>query len=285
MTEFQRAVVVVETLEALVSNLCAGSAPNGSRAAAGAWELPTAVDYSFFVFDPPSRQEVASTCDDWVVVGTMSAFESQVSDELRSQFAEATKLFEELTPVMERMRRRFCARAELEVVRAQLCESLPEAGGNGVAAAEDVGSSGSKEARILASLLTRAMELERIATYGSKMADQASELIARFDAAHALYNTDVVPRIAAAVVAAEADAAEQQQAVLHAEALRAEVEGRQAREKEQRLLAELLEASERGLEQARLQAEMEARRREAAAWCAVPRPRAAMAAPCARAFS
>jgi len=291
MTEFRRAAASVDTLEVLVAALRAGSKTDVLLPTSSTLGCRAELDHTFFLFDPPSRQDVSSADDDWVVVGTTNDLTSQVSDELRAQFADTERLFEELAPVMERMRHRCCARAELEVIRAQLGEVLLEAalGDHVLAAAEDFISLAGSDKEISAALFTRALELERVATYGAKMAHQASELIVRFDIAQALYNTDVVPLIAAAVAAAEEEKAAQRAAVAHAEAARAELERKQAEEQDRRLLVQLLAASEQGLERYRLQEEaLQAQRQEAASWSVLPQrcgTLQAMAAPCGRAFS
>merc|ERR1740129_103787 len=276
MTEFQRAAAVVDTLEILVTGLsdgCITRLPSESKTGGMLEPADDLVRDAFFVFDPQPRQEISSTGDDWVVVGKMSAFDCQVSDASRTQFVRTRQLLEELAPVMERMRRRCRVRAELEVVRSQLSECLPEAHANAVAAVQDLVSSGGLEAQALEPLLTKALELERAATYGAKMAGQASELIARFDAAYALYNTDVVPRLAAAVAAAEADDAEQRAAAIQAEAALVDIKRQQAQEEERQLLARLLEASEQGLQRSRLHSEEQsaAKRRAEAAWTSASR--------------
>jgi len=289
MTEFRRAAASVERLEFLVAALCAGSKTDAQLLTLSEPSRAAEVNRTVFFFDPLTRQDATVADDDWVVVAATDSSESKVSDELRAQFADTSMLFEELMPVMERMRQRCCARAELEVIRAQLAEGLPDNHVMVAAEEQDFFPLAGSEQETSAALLTRALELDRVATYGAKMAHHASELIFRFDTAHALYNTDVVPRIAAAVAASEEEKAAQRAAVALAEAARAELERKQAEEQDRHLLAQLLAASERGLERYRLQEEaMRTQRQEAASWSVLPQhcgTPTAMAAPCARAFS
>lgn len=286
MTEFQRAVAVVETAEVLVAKLSAGCKAEASVLTRGAPEA-CSLEHGFFLFDPPSRL-TSNAGDDWVLIGSAGAPALRVSDEFRSHYVETAQLFEDLAPAIERIRRRCGARAELEVVRSQLSECLNAAPDDILVVAQDFISAGDDMAQEdLAPLLIKAQALERAATYGAKMAGQASDLVARFDTARALYNAEVVPCFAAAVAAAEADAAERRAAALQAEAASAELERRRDQEKERQLLAQLLQASEQGLKQSRLHAEHEAMlRAEEATWDFLPtRCGGAMAAPCARAFS
>lgn len=162
-----------------------------------------------FLFDPPPRQEPSATGGEWVVVGSRSAFKGQVSDLQRAQYTEAELRFAELVPMAERMRRRYKARAELEEVKAKVREFLPGTPEDALVAAQILIESGNNAAAAaLRPLLDRALELGGAAVYGPKTAERALDLLARVDAARALFDTDVVPRLAAAVAAAAADDAE-----------------------------------------------------------------------------
>lgn len=289
MTEFQRALAAVEAIEGLVAKLAGSLRSRGGISVpgdAGSTDLGVAC-----LFDPPSRREPSSTGDDWLVVGQMSAFEAQVSEEQRAQFAETARLLEDLAPTAERMRRRCMARADLEAIKAQLRERVPKALADPVEAAQAMVASRESGFEVVAPLLEKVSELERAATYGARMAEQVTDLLTRFDAARALYDTDVLPRLSVAVAAAAADDAERRRAAIGAAEAEAEAERKRSQEKARRAVEELVAASEARLRQARCEDEERRRAAQAAAAAALRAPRrcggggTGLAAACARAFS
>mmetsp|Transcript_21935 Transcript_21935/g.39769 ORF Transcript_21935/g.39769 Transcript_21935/m.39769 type:complete len:276 (-) Transcript_21935:28-855(-) len=233
MTEFRRAVASVEVVEQLVSDLASSVSPQG------------------FPFYPRARSEVAITDDDWIVVGSRSAVEVRVSEEQREKFAEVETRLVDLDPIIERMRKRCRARADLETAKAELRELLPEASGDPTGAARACVDAGGEGSEIVQSLLNRVAELEAAATYGAKMVEQVLDLLARFDAVRALFNTDVIPRLGAAVAAAAANDAAWRATVERQEEKAAAEEVRRAQEEAWRPVAELLAESERRLQEQR----------------------------------
>mmetsp|Transcript_119197 Transcript_119197/g.237642 ORF Transcript_119197/g.237642 Transcript_119197/m.237642 type:complete len:289 (-) Transcript_119197:53-919(-) len=246
MTEFRRMLAAVEDVEVLVKKLAARATSNVSDA-----------DFIGFLFDPPPRQVPSATGDDWIVVGSRSAFEGQVSEEQRGLFEEAELRFNELAPLAAKMRRRHQAREELEVVKAQLQQWLPresilnstekDSDGTLITAEEGtlVAIQSSKDTTNrspdLQRLLDRAHELDGLAIYGAKTSENVADLLARYEAARALFDTDVVPRLAAAVAAAAADEAERR---VEAETEAATEQARRNREEALRPVIDLLAASE-----------------------------------------
>jgi len=237
-TEFRRAQASVEALEKLVGDLVTSESPEG------------------FPFNPRPRAEVADVDDEWVFVGSRSAIEVRISTHQRAQFMEVERQFTDLEPVMQRLQRRCRARADLEAAQELLRQRLKSAGASsssqtGVVdmrqlfadaqAFVEIRGQGHEEVQ---ALLAKTIELEASATYGAKMVEQVLDLLAHHDAARALFNTDVVPRLGAAVAAAAANdevwrvAAERQ---LTAEA---EEEARRAQTEAWRPIAALLAASE-----------------------------------------
>merc|ERR1712062_3999 len=84
---------------------------------------------------------------------------------------------------------------------------------------------------------------DRASTYGIKTVEKVLDLMARFDAARAVFDTDVFPRLGAAVAAATVDNAERNATEKRDAEAAAEEEKRRADEKAQQLVAELLAAS------------------------------------------
>merc|ERR1712187_77034 len=87
--------------------------------------------------------------------------------------------------------------------------------------------------------------------YGVRMNEQVLDLLSRLDAAYALFNTDVVPQMSAAVAALNADLAERKH-VNEIEASQAEEDARKrAQEEAMRPVMDLIAASERALQERR----------------------------------
>jgi len=263
MTDFQRAVAGVEALEGLILQL--RGAEEGKETMGLSME-PAELSTASFLFEPPPRREPSFTGEEWEVVGTVSAFQGQVSQELCALFAESQLRFCELGPVVEKMQRRCQIRFDLEALKEELVAQLslgrsPESD-EATSDAEEFG--GDKEVLRAAqaaleaeraafggltddlqAVLKRAKDLEGAATYGAKMAERAFDLVARFGAARALFDTDVVPRLGAAVAAEAADEAERSAAEAENRQAALEEEARYAREEMLRPVAQLLVAVER----------------------------------------
>jgi hypothetical protein len=235
-TDFRRAQASVERVEQLVTDLLNTKCPAG------------------FPFYPRPRAEVATVEDDWVVVGSRSAIEVRISPEQRTKFQEVEKQFSELEPLIERLRRRCIARSDFEASKELLRWHLEAARGSSSSNATDSRQlfaesqalideqgDGHEEVKVL---LAKTIELEASATYGTKMVEQVLDLLARHDAAHGLFNTDVAPSLGAAV-ATEAASDEVWQRVserrLTAEA---EEEARRCQAEAWRPILALLAASE-----------------------------------------
>jgi len=233
-TEFQRMLAAVEDVECLVQKLAALSTSNVTDA-----------EFIGFLFDPPPRPVPSATGGDWMVVGSRSAFDGQVSEEQRGLFEEAELRFNELAPRAAKMRRRHQAREELELVKAQLQQWLPiDMAEESMLVAIQSSTDTTNKSPELQRLLDRAHELDGQAIYGAKTSEKVADLLARFDAARALFDTDVVPRLAAAVAAAAADEAERR---VEAESAAAREQACRSREEALRPVIELLAASEAGI--------------------------------------
>jgi len=116
-----------------------------------------------------------------------------------------------------------------------------------IRAAQSAIAAGDQDSGVLQELLDRALELSSVATYGIKMRERVLSMLTRFDAAASHFKGEIVPRLAAAVVAADVDEAERR---LSSEQ-QAKDEERFARERALQPVAELLESSERRLQELR----------------------------------
>lgn len=180
--------------------------------------------------------------------------------EVATRYAEAEKLLAELGLVAEKMRRKCAARAELELVEAELRSKLPgapeqalkavqellsadAAAPEGAEAIEAAGGLASIEA--LRPLAEKAAELEGVATYGAKMVEKVLELLARFDAARAAFAAEVAPRLGAAAAAGQAEAAALRAAAAEAAAAAAAEAQRRSEEELRRPVQALLADDQR----------------------------------------
>lgn len=237
-TDFRRAQASVEAIEQLVADLVTSESHEG------------------FLFYPRLRSEAVALEDDWVVIGSRSAIEVRISPQQRTKFAEVETRFTELEPLVDRLRRRCIAREDFEAVKDLLRQRLEAAGvrtspegsnHDSLQLLEDAKSF--VESRCVGyeevqTLLAKMMELEASATYGTKMVEQVLDLIARHDAAYALYNTDVVPRLGAAVIAASANEKLRRMATERQLSAEAEEEAQRQQMEAWRPVAALLAASE-----------------------------------------
>eukprot|EP00929_Paragymnodinium_shiwhaense_P059850 TRINITY_DN29943_c0_g1_i2.p1 TRINITY_DN29943_c0_g1~~TRINITY_DN29943_c0_g1_i2.p1 ORF type:complete len:338 (-),score=123.45 TRINITY_DN29943_c0_g1_i2:396-1409(-) len=272
-TEYKRALASVEALEALVADLAAVAAAFSSAPAvassrtrfADTLAIAASQDVELeeacrtFAFSPPPRKEPNVADGGWLLIDERidildcyDQCEAVLCEEWRQQFWEVVRLLRELEPSAAKMRKKCQARAELEVLRAQLSEIL---GGNIAAevdplqVARSLVEAGSQDADALQPLIDRLRELDSTVIYGSKMNEQVLDLLARFFAAQALFNTDVLPNLGAAVAAADEEARrkrEEEEAVAKAEAERL------AALEAQRPVLELLEATARAMQEQQL---------------------------------
>lgn len=233
MTEFQRTLAAVEGVEKLVADLTTGA---GNAETVGF----TCIN---FPFHPQPRHEPSLSGDDWIVIGSVSAFECQIPCEQRKRYIEAELCFAELVVIIEKMRRKCKARVELEALKAQMNDLLDVAPNDLLMAAQRVVDSGGDGAEALFPLLESAYEAEKIAIYGSSIAERIFDLLARFDAARATFDADVVSRIGAAVAAAAADEADRLNEATAAARRADEGEAHRAREEARRPVVELLVAA------------------------------------------
>mmetsp|Transcript_14381 Transcript_14381/g.23514 ORF Transcript_14381/g.23514 Transcript_14381/m.23514 type:complete len:281 (+) Transcript_14381:60-902(+) len=252
MTEFRRAQASVEAIEQLVEDLAKNESPEG------------------FPFCPRPRPDFATVDDDWVVVGTYGA---TITVDQRTKFAEIETRINELEPVIERMRKRCQIRLDLESAKSSLKNHLEN--GSYMKAHIDPDDNITEIATTIVeheleghaeihALLIRIRTLETSVTYGIKMVEQVLDLLARLDAARALFNTDVVPRLGSFVAMAAANEEVWRTVEEMQVARAAEEEARRAKAEAWRPVATLLAASEQ-----RRQAEQEAK--EMAEWqCAQP---------------
>lgn len=252
MTEFRRALASVEAIEQLVEDLAKNESPEG------------------FPFCPRPRPDFATVDDDWIVVGTYGA---TITVDQRTKFAEIETRINELEPVIERMRKRCQIRLDLESAKSSLKNHLEN--GSYMKAHIDPEDSITEIATTIVeheleghaeihALLIRIRTLETSVTYGTKMVEQVLDLLARLDAARALFNTDVVPRLGSFVAMAAANEEVWRTVEEMQVARAAEEEARRAKAEAWRPVATLLAASEQ-----RRQAEQEAK--EMAEWqCAQP---------------
>lgn len=183
--------------------------------------------------------------------------------EVRSMFTEVQRQLAELAPTADKMRRKCEARAELEAVKAQLRTRLPSAPEDVLKAAQEAVDSGSEGADALRPLLDRALELDGLATYGSKMVEKVLELLGRLDAARARFDAEIIPHLAEAVRDADAVDAARLEAAEREAADAAAAEARRAEEEARRPVVGLVAESERRMRELR-EAEEKADRQRAA---------------------
>eukprot|EP00930_Biecheleria_cincta_P092211 TRINITY_DN8202_c0_g1_i2.p1 TRINITY_DN8202_c0_g1~~TRINITY_DN8202_c0_g1_i2.p1 ORF type:complete len:326 (-),score=86.93 TRINITY_DN8202_c0_g1_i2:175-1152(-) len=225
-TDFNRACKALETLEECLLKL---AGPGSNQAPCVREDQEQAL--------PPVDSE-------WIVVAGIShAAQAQVSKEERGCFLEAEDAVTLLKQLTVSMRRKCQAHSALEELRSTLSQHVTDTPPDLFSSAKSIIAAGGDDSGALQSLLDRALELNSVATYGAKMREKVSSMIARFDAAHAHFTSEVVPRLAAAVVAAEVEDAEQRKLAEQ----QAEDEERRAREHALRPVAELLECSEQKL--------------------------------------
>lgn len=188
------------------------------------------------------------------LTGASSGDGGTISDETRSQFLDAQKQLGELRPTVDKMRRKCDARAELEEVKLRLRELLPGTGDDVLKVAQEklapcqaaafaeleevkvcgcASCAGGDVPPTLAAIVSRADELDSLATYGAKMVEKILELLVRFDAVSARFDAEVLPRFSDAVASGTA-AAEARRADAEREAAVAEEAEKKRLEEEYR---------------------------------------------------
>mmetsp|Transcript_16734 Transcript_16734/g.29752 ORF Transcript_16734/g.29752 Transcript_16734/m.29752 type:complete len:288 (-) Transcript_16734:62-925(-) len=257
MTELQKTLASVERLEGLVLDLV--------DSVTSVWQDETVL--VCFSFEPPLRKEPQALDHDWVVLDPLETKmteeeteeapcgRTQREREISRDFLQAQRWIRDLSPTIARMRTKCLARIELNEMKERLrglkSVSLQE---QDVlqAAVSELYTNGGQGTEDLQLLRQQALELERSATYGSKTVEQVLDLVVRFDAAQALFDTDVVPALDTSAAAAEEVREVEQRAASRMEAeFAAEQQLRDAR----RPAAELLAESERRLHSKRQAAE------------------------------
>jgi len=189
--------------------------------------------------------------------------DAALSDESRKKFAELQRQLAELEPTAEKMRRKCEARAELEVVKAQLREHLPGAPEDALRAAQESVDKGTAGSDALKPLLEKGLELDGVATYGAKMVEKVLDLLARLDAAQECFGSKIAPRLGAAVRSGDAAEAARRAAAEDEAAAAAEAEAQRAAEEARRPIEGLMAENEQRLRELR-EAEEEAERQRAA---------------------
>lgn len=257
-TEFRRAEASVEDLERLVSELAVPESGEG------------------FLFYPRSRTEAPVVEDEWVITGSHTAAEVRLSPQQRAKFAEVESLLADLEPVVSRLRQRSQARADVDAAKDALQQFLESCGSSSpskealqdgkelYAHAQRVVEAQGPHHEDVRTMLGKALELERYVTYGSKMSEQVLDVIARHDAAVALCNTEIVPRLGAAMAAAAAHDDAMSVIAERKRAAALEEEARKMQSEQWRPVAALLAASAQRAQQ--LQAEKEERDNVMADW-------------------
>eukprot|EP00443_Scrippsiella_acuminata_P030084 CAMPEP_0115318838 /NCGR_PEP_ID=MMETSP0270-20121206/79424_1 /TAXON_ID=71861 /ORGANISM="Scrippsiella trochoidea, Strain CCMP3099" /LENGTH=391 /DNA_ID=CAMNT_0002738447 /DNA_START=1 /DNA_END=1173 /DNA_ORIENTATION=+ len=183
------------------------------------------------------------------------------SAEAREKFVEASSKLKEVLPVADKMRRKCEARAELEAIKAQLREKLPGAPEEAVKVAQELVDAEGEGCDTLMPLLSKAHELESVATYGAKMVEKVLDLLQRFDVASSHLESEFAPKLVDAVAAASAadEARRTEEARVAAEAA-AEAQ-RKAAEEDKKAVAGLLAENEQRLQEQRAKQEAEERQR------------------------
>mmetsp|Transcript_27389 Transcript_27389/g.63233 ORF Transcript_27389/g.63233 Transcript_27389/m.63233 type:complete len:423 (+) Transcript_27389:97-1365(+) len=206
------------------------------------------------------RKAAAALEEAAAVVERLASTPAEVADvggEIYQSYVDARRQMGELQPVIEKMKIKCKARADLDVAKDELRAKLPPA----VAASEDLttaakefidsSDAGPGVAVSLDPLLNRALELEAVATYGPKMVDKVVELLAKFDVVNARYNAEVVLRFSNVIAVAEQQAAEVRKSMEDAAAREALRAAEEARKPVDRLLLQ----SEQKMEQMKHEAE------------------------------
>lgn len=185
------------------------------------------------------------------------------SKEIRSKFNEVQRQLEELGPIADKMKRKCQARADLEVVKAQLREGFPGTSDDVMKFAQEMVDSGRELAPELKTLMDQALELEGLATYGSKMVERVLDLLGKLTVARDRFDNVVVPRLGAAVSNADASDQLRQVAAEREAAAAAAAEVQRAAEEARKPLIGLMTVNEQRLRQLQ-EAQDEAERRRAA---------------------
>ena len=194
-----------------------------------------------------------------------NAAEGVLSKESHSRWIEVQKHLSELSPVAEKMQRRCDARAQLEKIKEELRVLLPGAPEECIKKAQEMVDTKAEGFEVIEEKLSKALELEAIATYGVKMAEKVSDVLTRLNAAKEVLGTvssvlqPLMNQFDEKVAAAEAERQKQ-------EALANEAAAKEAAEAARKPLEELfkenqqkLEAQRAAEEAARLKAEEELR--------------------------
>lgn len=186
----------------------------------------------------------------------------QLSPEGRARWSESQSHLQEVNPVAEKMRRRVQARSELETVKVQLQELLPGApSAEAVKAAQELVDKKGEGYEAVEKLLSQALELEVVATYGVKMAEKVSDLLNRLDAVQQALAT-CKPILLPLVQHLEHEQAASEAAQRREEEAASQAAAAAAAEEARRPVEALMEENQRRMEAQRAAEEAERRRLE-----------------------
>ena len=156
---------------------------------------------------------------------------------LHSRWTEVEKHFSELSPIADKMQRRCDARGELERLKEELRALLPPCSmEESMKKAQEIVDNKTEGFQNVQGILSQALELEAAATYGVKMAEKVSDLLARLKTARDTFEalkTVLEPLVRQFDQNAAASAAERQ---------KQEEAARQAAEREAAEAARILQA-------------------------------------------
>ncbi|CAK8985438.1 unnamed protein product [Durusdinium trenchii] len=176
--------------------------------------------------------------------GATLAAGGHLSNELHSCWVETQKHLSELSPLAEKMQRRCDARAQLESIKEELRASIPGAPEDCIKQAQEMVDTKAAGYEQMQGMLSKALELEAIATYGVKMAEKVSGVLTRLSVAKETLQTmtpvfqPLVSQLDEKVAAAQAERQKQEAAANEAAA-------REAAEAARKPLEELMEENQK----------------------------------------
>lgn len=183
----------------------------------------------------------------WVFVDEVLLLRDQGFEEQRKMFVEVQNYMRDFKKVEEKMRRKCEACKELEAIKAQLRHYVPAGSKDILTTAQSMVMSGECDGEVK-QLMNRATCLHRYLTYGERTFEEVFNLLARFDAVQAIFDTDVVPLVGESVAAAEASEHKHRSICQRREAALVEEESQQAQQEALEPLMELLRTSEERLQ-------------------------------------
>lgn len=184
---------------------------------------------------------------DWVFVDEVLLLRDQGFEEQRKMFVEVQTYLRDFKKVEEKMRRKCQACKELEAIKSQLRRYVPAGSKDVLTTAQSMVMSGECDGEVK-QLLNRATCLHRSLTYGEKTFEEVFNLLARFDAVQAIFDTDVVPLVGESVAAAEASEHKHRSICQRREAALLEEESQRAQREAVKPLRKLLQENEERLQ-------------------------------------